>query len=159
MKKYKIKRKTIFINIITIILFYSFFTFIFVHYIGVGRTNNIYLLGMLLAGLVFFIYLALTDLKASVSLSDKGIIFERYGRQVSLSWKAIQRVEYKVMIYSKRAVRLVIHSRFKPIFIDPSFENYLELWSSIVTKYSAVREAPCIDKELLDLVNMDKDVE
>ena len=152
-EKYVVKKSCILFNIVSTVIFFTLWTVIGLVLINKGICSNIILVPIIPGGLGF-LYLAVSDLSAYVGLSDKSLIYHRYGRHICLNYSGIVRVEHKALLWKKGFARMMIYTHCSKyvICINTEFCNCNEACAKIIRCYEKSVEYPIVDQNLLALI-------
>ncbi len=147
--KYKVQKKIILTNILFTIIFSALYTVI-------SWWFSLSIAYLIIPAFVIFMWIALSDIKAYVYTDSNILRYYRYGRDISVDWASIQRLEHRKLIWKKGFARMMIHTSAPNIVIciETSFENYPELCDTIIKNYANARENPCIDEELIKYLGL-----
>lgn len=153
MKKYKIKQKCIIFNIVATVLFYTLWVVVSCVLIKKDICGYMVLIPVV-PGFLLFICLAVSDRNAYVEIHDDKLIYNRYGRNITVMWTGIVRLEHKRLLWKKGFARMMIHTTYMNFIlcVNTEFEDYLELCSCIINAYATSIEMPIVDPKLLTLV-------
>lgn len=147
MLEYKIckKKNTIMLVLITLITV-SLIVLCFVILANFQRSIGVAL--FILAGELFVIYKTILEFKASIIITENGIVYHRGNINDNFAWHHIRRLERSGLPFGAFGEMMVIHTSRGKIYIDYNIENYLEAWKQVIELGKEKNPEIIIDKYL-----------